>query len=54
MHLDVEGSMASKLFAYEKVMTRAESRRRGAKPVLKDNRRFPCLTLHEPSNLMPL
>lgn len=51
--LDVEGSMANKLLAYEKVLTRSESRRRGAKPVLRSGQHFPCITLHEPSNLVP-
>jgi len=53
MKLDVEGSMASKLFSYEKVLTRGESRRRGAKPVVKNNQSFPCFTLHQPCNLVP-
>ncbi len=54
MNLDVEGSMPNKLLAYEKVLTRSESQRRGAKPIVRDNRSFPCLTVHDPSNLQPL
>ena len=53
MELDVEHSMANKLFSYEKVLTRSESRRKGAKPVVRDNKQFPCLTVHDPSNPLP-
>ena len=54
MNLDVESSMANKLLAYEKVLTRSESRRKGAKPIVRDNQNFPCLTVHDPCNLNPL
>lgn len=54
MNLDVEVSMANKLLAYEKVLTRSESRRRGAKPVVRNNHTFPCLTVHNPSDLNPM
>ena len=54
MHLDVEVSMANKLLAYEKTLERADSRRRGAKPVVRNAGRFPCISLHQPSNLVPL
>lgn len=53
MKLDVECSMANKLLAYEKVLTRSESRRKGAKPVVRNNQNFPCLTVHDPSNAIP-
>lgn len=53
MHVDVEHSMANKMLAYEKVLTRSESRRRGAKPVVRNGHKFPCLTVHDPSNPIP-
>lgn len=39
--------------ALEKVMERPTSRRIGAKPVLRGEDKFPCLTLHHPPSLQP-
>ncbi|PRW34073.1 cobalamin synthesis P47K [Chlorella sorokiniana] len=52
--LDVEGSAANTAFALEKVMRKPESRRAGAKPVLKSGDKFPCITLHYLPSLQPV
>lgn len=45
--LNVVKGAANKAAAMEKVCTAPEARRRGAPPVLRDYRRWPCFTLHQ-------
>lgn len=47
-------SVGWQAIALEKVLVRPESRRHGAKPVLRDGLKFPCLTLHHPPYLQPV
>ena len=52
--LDVEASSANSAFALEKVLRKAESRRAGAKPLLKSHDKLPCITLHYLPSLQPV
>jgi hypothetical protein len=52
--LDVEASSANTAFALEKVMKKPESRRAGAKPLLRSGAKFPCITLHQLPSLQPV
>ncbi|KAL4436621.1 hypothetical protein ABPG75_003760 [Micractinium tetrahymenae] len=52
--LDVEASSANTAFALEKVMRKPDSRRAGAKLVLKSGDKLPCITLHYLPSLQPV
>ena len=51
--LDVEISPANRALAMEKVMKQAHCRRQGAKPILRNEGRFPAISVHYASNLQP-
>jgi hypothetical protein len=51
--IDVGASPANTALAMEKVLTKAESVRRDAHPVLRGGAKFPCFTLHTAPGLHP-
>ena len=53
IHVDIAGNHPNWSFAMEKVMTRPEARRPGAKPVLKHGAKWPCFTVHTAPQLQP-
>jgi hypothetical protein len=53
LRLDVDASVANRHLANEKVLSRPNCARLGAKPVLKSGGRFPCFTVHGPHSLQP-
>ncbi len=54
IHVDIGRHPPNWSFAMEKVMTKPESNRQGAKPVLKDGRKWPCFTVHVAPDLQPV
>jgi G3E family GTPase len=54
IHVDIGSHPPNWSFAMEKVMTKPESNRQGAKPVLKDSRKWPCFTVHVAPDLQPI
>ena len=54
MLLDVESSAANRALAMEKTMTRPTSQRRGAKPILRNEAKFPAFSLHLAPSMQPL
>ena len=54
VHVDIGNHPPNWSFAMEKVMTKPESNRQGAKPVLKDGRKWPCFTVHKAPDLQPI
>ena len=54
IHVDIGSHPPNWSFAMEKVMTKPESNRQGAKPVLKDGRKWPCFTVHIAPDLQPV
>eukprot|EP00890_Picochlorum_soloecismus_P003196 jgi/Picsp_1/3878/NSC_01390-R1_cobalamin synthesis protein p47k len=53
IHVDIAGNHPNWSFAMEKVMTRPEARRQGAKPILKHGAKWPCFTVHVAPQLQP-
>jgi hypothetical protein len=53
IHVDIAGNHPNWSFAMEKVMTRPEARRPGAKPILKHGAKWPCFTVHTAPQLHP-
>jgi len=53
IHVDIAGNHPNWSFAMEKVMTRPEARRPGAKPILKHGAKWPCFTVHIAPQLHP-
>ncbi|CAG9467788.1 unnamed protein product [Pedinophyceae sp. YPF-701] len=53
LRIDVERSEANRAYAMQSMMKRSDSRRPGAKPVLRSGHKFPSFTLHEPPSLVP-
>jgi G3E family GTPase len=54
VHVDIGSHPPNWSFAMEKVMTKPESNRQGAKPILKDGRKWPCFTVHHAPELQPV
>jgi len=54
IHVDIGNHPPNWSFAMEKVMKKPESNRQGAKPVLKDGRKWPCFTVHTAPGLQPV
>lgn len=54
MLLDVEASAANCALAMEKTMTKPTSQRRGAKPILRNEAKFPAFSLHLAPSMQPL
>ena len=54
IHVDIGSHPPNWSFAMEKVMRKPESNRQGAKPVLKDGRKWPCFTVHIAPDLQPI
>ena len=54
LHVDIGKHPPNWSFAMEKVMTKPEARRAGAKPVLKNGLKWPCFTIHYAPELQPI
>lgn len=54
LHVDIGNHPPNWSFAMEKVMTKPEARRAGAKPVLKNGLKWPCFTVHNAPDLQPI
>ncbi|BDA42376.1 probable metal chaperone YciC at N-terminal half [Coccomyxa sp. Obi] len=54
MLVDVELSGANRALAMEKTMTKPTSQRRGAKPILRNEAKFPAFSLHLAPSMQPL
>lgn len=52
--LDVEASAANRALAMEKTMTKPTSQRRGAKPILRGEAKFPAFSVHLAPSMQPL
>ncbi len=54
MLLDVEASAANRALAMEKTLTKPTSQRRGAKPILRQEAKFPAFSIHLAPSMQPL
>lgn len=54
VRVDIGTHPANWSFAMEKVMSKPEARRPGAKPVLKNGQKWPCFTVHSSPDLQPV